>query len=66
MLTSPSRVRSKIRSYEAGYESSMFARALYAGYSGDPKNLEEGFLKSSMMVKVRTAAWILRMVLNSP
>ncbi|TEB23731.1 hypothetical protein FA13DRAFT_1595394, partial [Coprinellus micaceus] len=44
-------VRSKIRSYEAGYESSMFARALYAGYSGDPKNLEEGFLKSSMMVK---------------
>jgi hypothetical protein len=44
----------------------MFARALYAGYSGDPKNLEEGFLKSSMMVKVRTAAWILRMVLNSP
>ncbi|TEB22872.1 hypothetical protein FA13DRAFT_1798459 [Coprinellus micaceus] len=44
-------VRRKIRSYEAGYESSMFARALYAGYSGDPKNLEEGFLKSSMMVK---------------
>ena len=30
----------------------MFARALYAGYSGSADNLEVGYLKSPLLLKV--------------
>ncbi|KAJ3548001.1 hypothetical protein NMY22_g1436 [Coprinellus aureogranulatus] len=35
-------VREKVRSCEPGHELSMFARALYAGYTGDSAKLQEG------------------------
>ncbi|KAJ3514959.1 hypothetical protein NMY22_g14577 [Coprinellus aureogranulatus] len=45
-------VREKVRSCEPGHELSMFARALYAGYTGDPAKLQEGYLRSMLLVKV--------------
>ena len=33
--------------------SSNHAKAFYANYKGDPKDLERGFLKSALLVKVR-------------
>ncbi|TEB29586.1 hypothetical protein FA13DRAFT_1710852 [Coprinellus micaceus] len=44
-------VWAKIQSCEEGYELSMFAWALYAGYSGDASKLEAGYLKSPLLLK---------------
>ncbi|RXW12626.1 hypothetical protein EST38_g13229 [Candolleomyces aberdarensis] len=44
-------IRAKIRNFEAGFELSSSARALYANFTGDPRNLEVGFLKSKLLVK---------------
>ncbi|KAG2022248.1 hypothetical protein CC2G_000020 [Coprinopsis cinerea AmutBmut pab1-1] len=46
------RVRAKIRNKEPGYELGVTARALYEGYSGDPSDLEKGFLRSRLLLKM--------------
>ncbi|KIJ99897.1 hypothetical protein K443DRAFT_8020 [Laccaria amethystina LaAM-08-1] len=47
-------VRAKLRAGDEQYNwlSSNHARAFYANYKADPEDLEHGFLKSSLLVKV--------------
>ncbi|KAJ2933502.1 hypothetical protein H1R20_g3594, partial [Candolleomyces eurysporus] len=44
-------VRSHVRDYEAGFELGPTARALYSDYTGNPKNIDAGYLKSKLLVK---------------
>jgi hypothetical protein len=48
-------VRAKIRDEVDGYSASSdyWLRCLYAGETGDPGDVEKGFLKSRLLVKVR-------------
>ena len=48
-------MRAKLRAGDEQYDwlSSNHARAFYANYKADPEHLEHGFLKSSLLVKVR-------------
>jgi len=50
-------IRAKIRDFTDGYNASndYWLRCLYEGEKGDPENVEEGFLKSTLLVKV----WVL-------
>ncbi|KIM37371.1 hypothetical protein M413DRAFT_31063 [Hebeloma cylindrosporum] len=47
-------VRVKLRAGEEGYDwlSSNYARAFYANHKANPQRLEDGFLKSTVLVKV--------------
>ncbi|KAJ2911824.1 hypothetical protein MD484_g8593, partial [Candolleomyces efflorescens] len=45
-------VRSKVRNYEEGFELGPTARALYTNFSGDPTDLDAGYLKSRLMLKL--------------
>lgn len=49
-------VRAKIRDGIDGYNAldDYWVRCLYEGEKGDPEDVEKGFLKSSLLVKVRT------------
>ncbi|KAJ2936109.1 hypothetical protein H1R20_g988, partial [Candolleomyces eurysporus] len=40
-----------VRDYEAGFELGPTARALYSDYTGNPKNIDAGYLKSKLLVK---------------
>ncbi|TFK33054.1 hypothetical protein BDQ12DRAFT_728087 [Crucibulum laeve] len=44
-------VRAKIRNFEEGYELGTSARCLYQDYRGNPLDLEDGFLRSPLLVK---------------
>jgi hypothetical protein len=46
------RVRAKIRANEEGFETGPFARALYKRYEGDPEDVEKGYLRSQLLLKV--------------
>jgi hypothetical protein len=54
-------VRAKLRAGDEQYNwlSSNHARAFYAKYKADPEHLEYGFLKSSLLVKVRDLNYLL-------
>ncbi|KAF8156768.1 hypothetical protein B0H34DRAFT_798148 [Crassisporium funariophilum] len=47
-------VRAKLRAGEEGYDwlSSYHAQAFYSNHKADPQRLEDGFLKSALLVKV--------------
>ena len=49
-------VRAKVRDCIDGYSASdnYWLRCLYEGEKGNPENVEEGFLKSALLVKVWT------------
>jgi hypothetical protein len=49
------RVQAKLRAGEEGYDwlSSNHAWAFYANHKTNPQRLEDGFLKSALLVKVR-------------
>ena len=51
MITS---VRAKIRDEVDGYSASanFWLRCLYEGEQGDPEDVEKGFLKGQLLVKV--------------
>jgi hypothetical protein len=58
-------VRAKIRDQVDGYSASAnyWIRCLYEGENGDPEDVEKGFLKGELLVRVRasaTAPWIPR------
>ena len=48
-------MRAKLRAGDEHYDwlSSNHARAFYANHKADPEDLEHGFLKSSLLVRVR-------------
>lgn len=48
-------VRAKVRDCIDEYNASdnYWLRCLYEGEKGDPENVEEGFLKSALLVKVQ-------------
>jgi len=48
-------IRAKIRDGVDGYSASnsYWLRCLYDGEKGDPEDVEKGFLKSTLLVKVR-------------
>jgi len=51
-------VRAKIKNFEDEdhyYAKDYYARCLYLGESGDPKNIRAGFLKNALLVKVTPA-----------
>ena len=54
--------RAKIRDCVDGYNASndYWLQCLYKGEKGNPENVEEGFLKSTLLVKV----WVLSLVLS--
>ncbi len=54
-------MRAKLRAGDEQYDwlSSNHARAFYASYKADPEHLEHGFLKSSLLVKVRDLNYLL-------
>ena len=54
-------MRAKLRAGDEQYDwlSSNHARAFYANYKADPEHLEHGFLKSSLLVKVRDLNYLL-------
>jgi hypothetical protein len=58
----PISVRAKIRDEVDGHSASdsFWLRCLYEGERGDPLNVEEGFLKSTILVKASTPhrAWV--------
>ena len=58
----PISIRAKIRDCVDGYSASdnYWLRCLYEGEKGDPENVEEGFLKSTLLVKV----WVLPTTLS--
>ncbi|KAL0056630.1 hypothetical protein AAF712_016765 [Marasmius tenuissimus] len=48
-------VRDAIKNFEPDYNgivTDFYIRAFYAGYKGDPENLKDGYLKSTLLVKV--------------
>ncbi|RXW14638.1 hypothetical protein EST38_g11214 [Candolleomyces aberdarensis] len=45
-------VCNKVRNYKEGFELGPTARALYANFTGDPKNLDAGYLKSKLLLKL--------------
>lgn len=47
-------IRTKIRDCVDGYDScaNFWVRCLYEGEEGDPEDVEKGFLKSSLLIKV--------------
>ena len=49
-------IRAKIRDCIDGYNAfdDYWLRCLYEGEEGDPEDVEKGFLKSTLLVKVRT------------
>jgi len=53
-LTIYTSVRAKIRDEVGGYSASAdyWIRCLYEGERGDPEDVEKGFLKSGLLVKV--------------
>ena len=48
-------IRAKIRDEVDGYSASVdyWLRCLYEGEKGNPEDVEKGFLKSELLVKVR-------------
>ena len=54
-VTTVTSVRAKIRACEPGYDimTSFFIRALYKGFKGSTNDYERGFLRSSLLLKVR-------------
>lgn len=55
LLTSLYSIRAKIRDSIDGHSASnnYWVRCLYEGEKGDPEDVEKGFLKSTLLVKVR-------------
>ena len=51
-------IQTKIRNETDGYSASndYWLRCLYEGENGNPEDVEKGFLKSSLLVKV----WVFR------
>lgn len=51
----PTSIRAKIREGCDGYNAFDYywLRCLYEGETGDPKDVETGFLKNALLVKVR-------------
>ena len=51
----PISIRAKVRDFSDGYNASedYWLRCLYEGENGDPENVEKGFLKSTLLVKVQ-------------
>ena len=54
-------MRAKLRAGDEQYNwlSSNHARGFYTNYQADPDHLEHGFLKSSLLVKVRDLNYLL-------
>jgi len=54
-----SSVRAKIRDEVDGYSASTdyWIRCLYEGERGDPEDVEKGFLKSELLVRVHTSLY---------
>ena len=55
LLTLYSSVRAKVRDEIDGYSASedYWIRCLYEGERGNPEDVEKGFLKSELLVRVR-------------
>jgi hypothetical protein len=51
-------IRAKIRDEVDGYSASAdyWIRCLYEGENGDPEDVEKGFLKGELLVRVRISA----------
>ena len=57
---SPCSVRAKIRDGLDGYSAAddYWIRCLYKGEEGDPEDVEKGFLKSTLLVKVSVCSFL--------
>ena len=61
ILMVPTSTRVKIRECDDGYNASgdYWLRCLYEDEKGDPLDVEKGFLKSNLLLKVRVTPFML-------